>query len=230
MRLRKNRVRSESKKAQAPARREQPWPIRLTHWLAVLAIGVMAGSGLQIWMAYPFLGPRGAHYSWFPLQGLMPPAAFRFGDWLAGARHLHFAFAWLFVGNAVVYLAYFFASGEWRRRVFEPTRDAKNAVATALHYLRLRPAPEQTDLYNGLQRLAYTVAVALGLVLLLSGLAMWKPVQLHALAWIFGGYDGARAVHFLALLALAAFVVVHVFMVATHPRTFLAMITGGRRG
>ena len=78
-------------------RPEQPWPIRLTHWTAVVAIVAMAGSGLQIWMAYPFLGPRGAHYSWFPLQGLMPARSLRLGDWLAGARHLHFAFAWLFV-------------------------------------------------------------------------------------------------------------------------------------
>jgi thiosulfate reductase cytochrome b subunit len=211
-------------------RREQPWPIRLTHWLAVVAIGAMAGSGLQIWMAYPVLGPRGAHYSWFPLQGLMPPPAFRLGEWLAGARHLHFAFAWLFLVNGFVYVAYFFISGEWRRRMFEPQRDTKNAVATALNYARLRPAPEHEELYNGLQRLAYTVSLALGLVLLLSGLAIWKPVQLHFLAWVFGGYDGARTVHFLALLALAIFVVGHVIMVAAHPRSFLSMITGGRRG
>jgi thiosulfate reductase cytochrome b subunit len=211
-------------------RREQPWPIRLTHWAAVVAIVAMAGSGLQIWMAYPFLGPRGAHYFWFPLQGLMPDPAFRLGDWLAGARHLHFAFAWLFVLNGLVYVGYFFLSGEWRRRVFEPQRDAKNAIATALHYLRVRAAPEQKELYNGLQRLAYTVAVGLGFVLLLSGLAVWKPVQLGFLAWCFGGYDGARAVHFLALLALAAFAVGHVVMVAAHPRSFVAMITGGRRG
>jgi thiosulfate reductase cytochrome b subunit len=212
------------------ARRQQPWPIRLTHWTAVLAIAVMAGSGLQIWMAYPFLGPRGQHYGWFPLQGLMPPASLRLGEWLAGARHLHFAFAWLFFLNALAYVVYSGVSGEWKRRTFEPRRDAKNAVETGLHYLRLRPAPKQADLYNGLQRLAYTTAIALGLIELLSGLAIWKPVQLQALAWCFGGYDGARAVHFLALIALAAFVVGHVIMVAAHPRTFLAMITGGRRG
>jgi thiosulfate reductase cytochrome b subunit len=211
------------------SRPEQPWPIRLTHWTAVVAIVAMAGSGLQIWMAYPFLGPRGAHYSWFPLQGLMPDAALRLGGWLAGARHLHFAFAWLFVANALVYVAYFFLSGEWRRRVFEPTRDAGNAVVTALHYLPIRAAPEQKELYNGLQRLAYTVAVALGLILLLSGFAIWKPVQLRWLASCFDGYDGARAAHFLALLLLAAFVIGHVVMVAAHPRSFAAMIMGGRR-
>jgi thiosulfate reductase cytochrome b subunit len=211
-------------------RPEQPWPIRVTHWAAVVAITAMAGSGLQIWMAYPFLGPRGGQYRWFPLQGLMPPAAFRLGDWLAGARHVHFAFASVFLVVGVLYLAYFFPSGEWRRRVFEPARDAGNAVATALHYLRVRPAPAQTGLYNGLQRLAYTVAIVLGLVQLLSGLAIWKPVQLQLLTWCFGGYDGARAVHFLGLVGLAAFVVAHVVMVALHPRTLIAMITGGSRG
>jgi thiosulfate reductase cytochrome b subunit len=160
----------------------------------------------------------------------MLPPSLRLGRWLAGARHLHFAFAWLFFLNALAYIAYCAGSGEWKRRTFEPGRDAKNAIQTGLHYLHVRPAPEQTGLYNGLQRLAYTTAIALGLIQLLSGLAIWKPVQLHALAWCFGGYDGARAVHFLALVALAAFVVGHVVMVAAHPRTFLAMITGGRCG
>jgi thiosulfate reductase cytochrome b subunit len=211
------------------SRREQPWVIRVTHWTAVVAIAVMTASGLEIWMSYPFLGPRGAHYAWFPLQGLMPPPALRIGQWLAGARHVHFAFAWLFLVNAVAYVLYTALSGEWRRRVFEPSRDARNAVETGLHYLHLRAAPGQMGLYNGLQRLAYTIAIALGLILLLSGLAIWKPVQLHALTWCFGGYDGARAVHFLALLALAIFLVGHVALVAAHPRSFVAMITGGRR-
>src|SRR6185312_12619258 len=129
--------------------------------------------------AYPFLGPRGDQYAWFPLQGLTPPPALRFGHWLAGARHVHFAFAWLFLVNALVYVGYCATSGEWRRRVFEPKRDARSAVETGLHYLHIRPAPEQKELYNGLQRLAYTTSIALGLVLLLSGLAIWKPVQLH---------------------------------------------------
>jgi thiosulfate reductase cytochrome b subunit len=210
--------------------REQPWPIRLTHWTAVVAIAAMAGSGLQIWVAYPYLGPRGALYGWFLAQGWMPPSWLRLGDWLAGARHLHFAFAWLFVLNALVYVGYAALSGEWRRRVFEPSRDASSAVQTGLHYLRLRPAPDQKELYNGLQRLAYTLAIGLGAVQLLSGLAIWKPVQLHTLAWCFGGYDGARAVHFLALAALGVFAIGHVVMVAAHPRSLLAMIAGGRRG
>jgi thiosulfate reductase cytochrome b subunit len=159
----------------------------------------------------------------------MPPEALRLGGWLAGARHLHFAFAWLFLVNALVYVGYEAFSGEWRRRVFEPRRDARNALQVSLHYLRIRPAPPQPELYNGLQRLAYTVAIALGLVLLLSGLAIWKPVQLPFLGWLFGGYDGARAAHFIGLVALALFTVGHVVMVAAHPRSFVTMVTGGRR-
>jgi thiosulfate reductase cytochrome b subunit len=187
----------------------------------------MAGSGLQIWSAYPYLGPRGELASWFPFQGREAPAALRIGSWLGGARHLHFAFVWLLLGSGVVYVGYQLASGEWRRRAFSPRRDARHGLATALHYLRLRPAPASSGLYNGLQRAGYTGAVALACVEVLSGLALWKPVQLGALAALFGGYDGARAVHLGGLVALAGFVAGHLVMVAAHPRTFVTMITGG---
>jgi thiosulfate reductase cytochrome b subunit len=214
----------------SPSRRQQPWPIRLTHWIAVPTIVAMAGSGMQIWVAYPYLGPRGATYGWFPLQGFVVPRWLRLGDWLAGARHVHFAFMWILVANGLVYLAYFFVSGEWRRRLFEPRRDARNALETALGYLRIRPMPTQAGLYNGLQRAAYTSAIALVAIQVLTGIAMWKPVQLRLLAALFGGYDGARAMHFLALLALVPLVVAHLVMVATHHRAFVSMLTGGRRG
>jgi thiosulfate reductase cytochrome b subunit len=157
------------------------------------------------------------------------PSWLRVGDWLAGARHVHFACAWLLMGNAFVYLAFLLVSGEWRRRSFLPKRDARGAILTALSYVRLRPAPPQQGLYNGLQRAAYTAAVALGGIEVLSGLAIWKPVQLRWLTTSFGGYDAARAIHFLGLVALAAFVLGHVVMVACHPRTLLKMLTGGRR-
>src|SRR5437868_1199652 len=182
----------------SPERRPQPWPIRLAHWVNVPLLVVMAGSGLQIFVAYPSLGPRGRPYGWYPFDGIPPPTWLRLGDWLAGARHVHFAFAWLLVGNALVYLAYLAGSGAWRERYFLPRRDLGHALATALHYLRLRPAPEQ-GLYNGLQRLAYSTALALGVVEVLSGLAIWKPLQLRWLAALFGGYDAARAVHLVGL-------------------------------
>ncbi len=209
-------------------RKPQPWPIRLTHWVNVPALAMMAMSGLQILVAFPYMGPRGGEWGWWPLQGWNAPAWARLGEWLAGGRAWHFAIAWLFVGNAVVYLVYLAASGEWRRRFFWPPRDVGPALRQLAYYVRLRKDAPAVNLYNGLQRLAYTSAMALALVEVLSGLAIWKPVQLEFLTWIFGGYDGARAVHFIGLALLAGFVAAHVVMVLLHPRSLGEMITGGK--
>lgn len=209
--------------------RPQPLLIRLTHWINVPAFIVMAMSGLQIWIAYPFFGPRGAQWDWVPLSGWMPPEWMRAGQWLAGARHLHFAFMWLLVINALVYLVYLGASGQWRRRLFWPPRDTRPALQQVLYYVRLRKQAPAKDLYNGLQRAAYTSALVLGVLEVLSGFAVWKPVQLSWLAAMFGGFDGARVVHFLALIGLLVFLVVHVVMVVIHWRQFPEMLTGGKR-
>jgi thiosulfate reductase cytochrome b subunit len=212
------------------ARPAQPLPIRLTHWVNAVVLVVLAGSGLRILAAFPQLGEVSAPYRWYPFQGAPPPSGLTLGGWLAGARHLHFALAWLLVLDALVYAGYALGSGEWRDRLFLPRRDARNAWHTVLHDLRLRrepPAP--VGLYNGAQRLAYTAAVLLGLLAVLSGLALYKPVQLRALTAALGGYDAARAVHLLALALLALFTLVHVVQVLLHPRTLVDMTLGGRR-
>lgn len=193
----------------AKPHRPQPLLIRITHWINVPVLALMAMSGLQIFLAYPFFGPRGAEYDWVPLSGWMPPEWMRAGGWLAGARHLHFAAMWVFVVNAAIYVVYLGVSGEWRRR------------------LLWRDQPRQR--YNRMQRAAYTAALALAIAEVLSGLAMWKPVQLHRLTWLMGGYDLARVIHFLAMLGLFGFVIGHVVMVIVHWRKFPEMITGGKR-
>lgn len=213
----------------ARARRPQPLAIRITHWINVPVLTVMAMSGLQIFIAYPYFGPRGATYDWLPFQRWMAPSWMRAGQWLAGARHLHFALAWIVVVNAMVWLGYLLWTREYRRRFFWPPRDVKPALHQVAYYLRLRKEPPPVDLYNGLQRAAYTSAIALGVLVVLSGLVMYKPVQLHWLGWLMGGYDGARVVHFFAMIALAGFVITHVIMVALHPRSFVEMIDGGKR-
>jgi thiosulfate reductase cytochrome b subunit len=208
----------------------QPLLIRLTHWVNLTLLVIMAGSGLRILVAFPQLGEKARPFGWYPFQGKPPPSALTLGGWLAGARHWHFAFAWLFVLNGLVYLVYFAASGEWRERLFFPRRDARNAWETVLHDLRLRRGPLPLHgLYNGMQRLTYTGVLVLGLLSVLSGLAIYKPVQLPALTWLLGGYDWARAVHLLVLVALALFTVVHVVQVLLHPRTIADMTLGGRR-
>jgi thiosulfate reductase cytochrome b subunit len=210
-------------------RRAQPLAIRVTHWFNVPLIALMAASGLQIFYAYPYLGARGALYRWYPLQGAEPPSSIRFGGWLAGARHWHFALAWFLVLNGAFYLVYFFWSGEWRRRLFLPHRDSYNALLMSAYYARLTRRSPSVDFYNGLQRLAYTTAIIVGIAMVLSGLAIYKPVQLHWLAMLFGGYDGARLVHFAGLCILAMFVASHLVLVAAHPREIIRMISGGER-
>jgi thiosulfate reductase cytochrome b subunit len=202
----------------------------LAHWINIPLLVIMAGSGLQILTAYPALGPRGALYSWYPFQNEAPPSWLRFGGWLAGARHWHFAIAWFLILNGVVYLIYMIASGEWRRRVFIPTRDTSNALAMFAYYLRVRKTPPSEDFYNGLQRLAYTSAILFGVVVVLSGLAIYKPVQLYWITAAFGGYDVARVVHLSCLVLLASFTTMHLALVALHPRTIVTMVTGGQRG
>jgi len=121
------------------------------------------------------------------------------------------------------------ASGEWRRRAFHPRRDGRNALQTAAWYVRLRKSPPEQGLYNGLQRLAYTLVIVVGALEILSGLALYKPVQLSVLAALFGGYEGARAFHLLGLAALLVFTLGHVVLVLLHPRALASIFTGGRR-
>jgi thiosulfate reductase cytochrome b subunit len=207
----------------------QPWIVRATHWGNAVLLVILAGSGLQILVAFPSLGPVGEPYAWYPLHGVAPPRFLTIGGWLAGARHWHFAFGWLFVANAAVYATYLAVSGQWRERLFFPRRDARNALETVLHDLRLRrDAPAQRGLYNGMQRLSYTGVLAIAPLLVLTGLAMYKPVQLPRLTALLGGYDVARALHLLVLVALALFTLVHVVQVALHPRTFVDMTVGRR--
>jgi thiosulfate reductase cytochrome b subunit len=223
----KSDPREETRSQRRPV---HPLPIRLSHWINIPLLAIMAGSGLQIYAAYPNLGPRGALYRWYPLQGMTPPGWMRFGGWLAGARQWHFAIAWFLVLNGLIYVGYLMFSGEWRRRVFLPRRDGSGAIAMFAYYLRVRATAPPEDFYNGLQRLAYTSAIVFAVVAVFSGLAIYKPVQLHFLTALFGGYDFARVVHLGALVMLAMFTATHLVLVALHPRTIANMISGGPRG
>jgi thiosulfate reductase cytochrome b subunit len=195
----------------ASVRRIHPLPVRIAHWLNALAIVVMVLSGWRI-------------YNASPLFAFSFPDGWTLGGWLAGALQWHFAAMWLLVLNGLVYVGYGFASGHFRRRLAPVSpRAALRDVADALR-LRLR----HTDLsvYNAAQRLAYLGAIALGALIVLSGLVVWKPVQMQALGALMGGYEGARLVHFFCMSGLVLFVIVHVAMVAAVPRTLPTMITG----
>src|SRR5260370_38920571 len=161
--------------------------MRLKHWVNVVLIVVMGGSGREIFAAYPSLGPQGAKYGWYPWQGVAPPKWLTIGGWLAGARHWHFAIAWFLALNGVIYLAYFFGRGEWRRRLFLPARDAGNAIRMFGYYLRVLKTPPPVDFYNGLERFAYSSVVKVIIPQLLARLAIFKPVHLGCLSTLFAG-------------------------------------------
>ena len=184
--------------------------VRLTHWTNAAAITVMIASGWQIYNAsplFPFAFP-----TWLTL-----------GHWLGGALAWHFAAMWLLAGNFAIYLAYGLASGHLRRRLLPlRPRDIWHDATLALRF-RL---PHDSARYNAVQRLLY-VLVGCGIALaIVSGLAIWKPVQLYPLTFLLGGYEVARRIHFLAMSGIVAFIVLHLALVAVVPRTLPAMITG----
>lgn len=200
--------------AQAPAEGTAPvhpaW-LRATHWLNALAVGVMVGSGWRIYNAAPI----------WPFR---LPSELTLGGWLGGALQWHFAGMWLLVANGLLYLALNLASGRFVHK-FLPLRAAQ--VWTDFKAaLRGRLAHADPTHYNGVQRAAYLVAVIDLVVLVASGLVLWKSVQFPLLREAMGGYEGARRVHFVAMAVLLAFVAAHLTMVMLVPRTLLTMVRG----
>ena len=200
----------------APAQwvRVHPLLVRITHWVNVLAVLIMMTSGWRIYNASPLFDFR------FPREITL-------GGWLTGAIQWHFAAMWLFALNGLVYVAYGIASGHFRRKLLPITLPA--IVRDVRDALRGRLAHDDLSIYNAAQRAAYLALIVALTVLVASGLAIWKPVQLYWLAWLMGDYEGARLVHFLAMAAVAGIVLVHVAMVVLVPRTFPTIFTGRLR-
>jgi thiosulfate reductase cytochrome b subunit len=206
------------------------WIVRVTHWSAFLLVFGMIASGLQIYRAYPRFGVRGGPYYPNPFQDIAFPEWSRLGGWLAGGINWHFLFMWPFLGAGLVYLAYMIVSGEWRKLIFRP-RDLRPAIEMQKYYLRLRKDHPPQGKHNALQKLAYTLIFALGVVSVLSGVAMWKPVQLWWLTALFGGFQTARYVHFWAVWLFVAFTIIHVVLVfVVDPASLRGMITGRYTG
>jgi len=202
------------------------WVVRLTHWVSAVAIVIMIGSGLRIFDAYPAFARKGETFCCYPWAGRAIPASLTFGGWLAGARNWHFAMMWLLVVTGLVYLAFLFLHGEWRD--IAPRRgDARDAWQMMRFYLFARSDHPHQGKHNALQKAAYTAMPVIGIALVLTGLAIWKPVSLGWLTALFGGYVWARYWHFVAMALLVLLVVVHVVMVLTvDPYAIRSMITG----
>ena len=200
--------------------------VRITHWVNAIALLVMIGSGLRIFNAYPAFARRGETFCCYPFAGHKIPEWLTFGGWLAGARHWHFAMMWLLVVNGLCYLGFIYLHGEWRDLV--PRRGiVRDSVEMVKFYVAARREHPRQGKHNALQRLTYFSLPFIAIASVLSGLAIWKPVQLAPLTWLLGGFVWARYWHFLAMTALVVVSFVHVFMVfAVDPYSLRAMVTG----
>lgn len=188
-----------------------PGWVRVTHWINAVAVVVMAASGWRI-------------YNASPLFGFSFPDRLTMGGWLAGALQWHFAAMWLLVASGTLYLALNVSSGRLLRRFFPVSpRGVLGDVGAAV---RGRLAHDDPGRYNQAQRAAYLFVMLDLVVLVLSGLVLWKSVQFGMLRELMGGYEGARRVHFVAMALMAAFVGLHLAMVALVPRSLRAMILG----
>ncbi len=203
---------SISETAQAPqAGIIHPRWVRVTHWINAVAILVMITSGWRIYNAsplFPFLFPNGI----------------TIGGWLAGALQWHFAAMWALVINGIVYVTLGFTTGRFRRKLL-PIRPA-DIIADVKAALSGHLSHDDLSVYNAVQRLLYLGVILAGVLVVLTGLSIWKPVQLQELTALFGGYEGARYMHFFAMALIAGFVVIHVIMALLVPKSLRAMIRG----
>jgi thiosulfate reductase cytochrome b subunit len=185
--------------------------VRIAHWLNALAVLLMITSGWKI-------------YNASPLFDFAFPDEITLGGWLAGALQWHFAAMWLFVLNGVVYVAYGILSGHFRRKLLplSPLGVLRDVAAA----FRGKLAHDDLTVYNAAQRAAYLALIFLLIVLVLTGLVLWKPVQFYWYGQFIGDYEGARLLHFFSMAGVFFIVAVHILMVALVPRTFPSMFTG----
>ncbi|OCK60355.1 cytochrome b/b6 domain-containing protein [Bradyrhizobium sp. LMTR 3] len=202
---------SDQHAASAKAKVIQPAWVRALHWTNAFAMVLMIMSGWQI-------------YNASPLFGFTFPRSITLGGWLAGGLLWHFAAMWLLMVNGLIYLVMGFVTGRFRKKLLPITpegviSDTKAALTGKLSH-------DDLSRYNYVQKLLYAGIIVVGILIVLSGLALWKPVQLQYLAALFGGYEGARYVHFFCMAAIVAFMVVHVVLALLVPKSLRAMIIG----
>ena len=185
--------------------------VRITHWINVIAMFVMIASGWRI-------------YDASPLFRFTFPPEITLGDGLQDALLWHFAAMWLLVVNGVTYVTLGILGGRFRRKLL-PIRPA-DVISDLRGALTGKLSHDDLSVYNAVQRFLYVGVIAAGVVIVLSGISIWKPVQFQELAAVFGGYDAARFVHFFAMATIVGFLLIHVVLAILVPRSLRAMILG----
>jgi thiosulfate reductase cytochrome b subunit len=202
---------SDQHTAVTPAKVILPAWVRTVHWINAVAIVLMIMSGWQI-------------YNASPLFDFKFSSNITLGGWLGGALLWHFAAMWLLMVNGLVYLTLGFATGRFRKKLLPIT--PAGVIADTKAALSFKLSHDDLSKYNNVQKLLYAGIIVVGIVIVLSGLSIWKPVQLQYLTALFGGYDVARYVHFICMAAICAFLLVHVALALLVPKSLRAMIIG----
>ena len=189
----------------------QPVWVRIVHWINAVAMVMMIMSGWQIYNASPLF-----NFTFSPMVTL--------GGWLGGGIMWHLAAMWLLVANGLVYLTAGLATGRFRKKLLPIT--TAGVIGDTRAALTGRLSHDDLSRYNNVQKLLYAGVIVVGMLVVLSGLSIWKPVQFQYLTAIFGGYDTARYVHFAMMALICAFLVVHVALALLVPKSLRAMIIG----
>jgi thiosulfate reductase cytochrome b subunit len=197
----------------SPAKRLHPWPIRVMHWINAVVMLIMITSGWGIYDDDVIV--HGLHFSGF----------WRLGEWAAWSLNWHLAGMWFLGINGLVYLVYGFATRRFRERLL-PIRPA-DVVHTVVDTLHFKIAHEDLTVYNAVQKILYIIAIIAGFSQVVTGLAIWKPVQFAPLVSLLGGFQTARVLHFAGMVVIVGFLVVHVALALLVPKTIWAMLAGG---
>jgi thiosulfate reductase cytochrome b subunit len=193
--------------------RLHPLPVRVMHWINAVAMIIMIMSGWKIynddWI-----------FSWLHF-----PDEIVLGRWAQNGLQWHFFGMWILVLNGLAYVSYGIATGRFRRKFFPVS--PSEFIATMRDALTFRLKHDDLTQYNAVQKLLYIGILLVGIVTVLSGLSIWKPVQLSELATLFYDFQTARLVHFLCMTAIVLFLIVHITLTLLVPQSLVAMLTGG---
>jgi thiosulfate reductase cytochrome b subunit len=183
------------------------------HWVNAAAIFIMIGSGWRIYNDDVLFG-------WLHFPDFLV-----IGKWAQYGLQWHFFGMWIFVLNGLAYLSYGIFTGRFRKKLFPISpREVLAAIGDAL---RLRLTHEDLTVYNAVQKILYLGVILVGILIVITGLCLWKPVQFSEVASLFGNFQTIRLIHFLCMAAIVAFVAVHVTLALLVPQSLLTMITGG---
>jgi thiosulfate reductase cytochrome b subunit len=205
---------------------KHPLAIRWMHWINFPVLFIMIWSGMLIYWANDIYSIHTGKKVWFKFFPESFYKAFNFAAHLAEGMSFHFVFMWVFFLNGLIYVLYTIFSGEWRY-LFPDKHSFKEAWLVVLHDLHIRKtAPPQVK-YNGAQKIAYTSIIVMGLGSVVTGLAIYKPVQFGWIKWICGGYGSARVIHFILTIGYCIFFLVHIIQVILAGwNNFRSMVAG----